>query len=85
MTSERTSKLDLVADRNDLVKKRRDFAICQKLDCDFDPVRRAWRGCNRIAAYGLIAVGRHKPQVDVLSGRPGAARESGRRDVAARV
>ena len=68
MSAERSLHLDLVADRRDLVEERRDLAVVQPLDRQFDLVAGLRRRGDRIAALRGVAVGRRQPDVDMLAG-----------------
>ena len=80
MAAERAAQLDAVADSRHLVEIGRDLALGHQLDRHLvDPLRAPGREVDRIAALGLVAVGRGEAEVEVLAGGEGPCQTAGRK------
>ena len=66
MAAERTTKLDFVSDRRDIVEERRNFAIRQALDSELDRRERVCRRRNRVTPHRTVATGAVSRDIDVL-------------------
>ena len=67
VSADRAAHLERIAASCHLVEIRRNLAVLEALDREFEVLGAGPRG-DRIAALGLVAVGRSQPDIDVLSG-----------------
>jgi hypothetical protein len=70
VSPDRAAYLDLIAHLRSVMHEGRNLAVIEPFDREFEHLRptKPWRGSDRVAALGAIAVWCCQPQHNVLTG-----------------